>query len=178
MRKRRSSKRAKSVQLDKGYWLHNTSAIKAFREATLHQQGGACAVSGVPLSTGCLDHTHSGGVGKDGAVRGVLLSEVNMLEGRYLKLFKKMKLDTKYGIDFADFLISLGTYLKVDNDSSILHHKYMDDFRKQVKRYRKDTLLSKLKTEYGIDAVDHLLARDLVQLYMQAWVDEIEANTH
>ncbi len=174
VRRRRTSRRAKSVSLSKHFWLRNSADIKLYRDKKLAEQGGVCAVSGVPLEVGCLDHCHKAGIGSEGKCRSVLLSEVNCLEGKYLKLFKRMKLDTKYNLTFPDFLINLGTYLKEDNEDAPLHFKYMDDFRKQVKRYRKDTLLLKLKEEYGIIPDDKLLVSELVQIYMQAWVDEIE----
>ena len=137
-------------------------------------QKGLCAVSGTRLNTGVLDHTHEGGEGWEGRVRGVLLSEVNMLEGRYLKLFNKLKMKQKYGIDFPDFLISLGTYLKQDNSGKPLHFKYMDDKRKQIKRLRKQELVNKLETDFNIHVDGSFLVKDLVQLYMREWVKGIE----
>lgn len=166
--------RSKGIKLSSDYWLRNSKDIQKYREQALTEQGGVCAVSGVPLVTGCLDHCHADGCNDDGKVRGVLLSEVNCLEGKYLKLFKRMKLDTKYNLTFPEFLINLGTYLQESNEDNLLHFKYMDDFRKQVKRYRKDTLLFKLKEEYGIVTEKDLLVADLVQIYIQKWVDEIE----
>lgn len=173
-RKRKTKSRAKSVSLSRDLWLRNSSDIQKYREEKLLEQGGVCAITYIPLETGVLDHTHKDGCGKDGACRGVLLSEVNMLEGRYLQLFKRLKLDVKYGLSFPDFLISMGEYLKQDNQNSPLHFKYMDDFRKQVKRWRKDTLICKLKSDFGVEVDDKVLVKDLVQLYMQSWVDKIE----
>tara|TARA_Y100000588_G_scaffold170332_1_gene184140 strand:- start:8989 stop:9537 length:549 start_codon:yes stop_codon:yes gene_type:complete len=173
-RRRRIKSRAKSVKLSEEVWLRNSKDIQLYRERILEEQGGVCAITQVPLKVGALDHTHKDGCGKEGACRGVLLSEVNMLEGRYLKLFRKLKLEEKYDIDFPEFLISLGEYLKQDNSKSPLHFKYMDDFRKQVKRWRKDTLISKLKEDFNIIADEKLLVSELVQMYMQKWVDQIE----
>lgn len=172
----RRRKRSKSVSLDKSFWLRNSAEIQLYREAKLKQQKGVCAVSGVQLEVGTLDHTHQGGCGAEGGVRGVLLSEVNTLEGKYLKLFKRMKLDTKYDLTFPEFLIALGEYLQQDNTSTPLHFKYMDDFRKSVKRWRKDTLIKKLYEDFGIEASSSDLVRDLVQLYVQSWVDFIECE--
>ncbi len=171
---KRRKGRAKGIKLSPEYWLRNSKDIQQYREQALVEQGGVCAVSKVPLITGCLDHCHKDGSGSDGKVRRVLLSEVNCLEGKYLKLFKRMKLDTKYNLTFPEFLINLGTYLQESNEDNLLHFKYMDDFRKQVKRYRKDTLLLKLKEEYDIVPEKDLLVADLVQIYIQKWVDEIE----
>ena len=171
---RRRKTRSKSITLSEKIWLRNSKDIAEYRNQELEEQGGKCAVSGVKLDVGVLDHTHKDGCGKDGACRGVLLSEINMLEGRYLQLFKRLKLDTKYDLDFPTFLIKLGTYLQQDNTSAPLHFKYMDDFRKHIKRYRKDTLVSRLKSDFGVYDTDGMLVNDLVQMYVQLWVNRIE----
>ena len=86
-RKKRKS-RAKGIRLAEQYWLRNATDIKKYRERQLLKQGGECAVCKAPISVGTLDHTHSGGAGCDGHIRGVLSIEANFLEGKYLKLFK------------------------------------------------------------------------------------------
>ena len=154
--------------------MRNSKDIQEYREEKLKSQDGKCAITDVEIETGCLDHTHKDGIGKDGCVRGVLLSEANMLEGRYLKLFKKLKLDIKYDLSFPDFLINMGNYLKEDNSEEPLHFKYMDDYRKQVSRWRKDTLIKKLYEDYSLEVSDKVLVKELVQMYIQCWVDEIE----
>jgi len=151
--------------------LRNTDIAK-YREEVLTEQKGFCAITGLPLETGVLDHTHERGCGKEGACRGVLLSEVNMLEGRYLQLFQRLKLDVKYGLTFPEFLINMGTYLQKDNSKQPLHPKYMDDFRKKVKRWKKETLIKKLKEDFDIVVEEKTLVKDLVQLYVQTWVDK------
>ena len=173
-RKRKS--RSKPIKLSKSVWVRNAGDIKKHREVTLKNQGGVCAVSGVKVDTGVLDHTHEGGIGEDGACRGVLLSEVNMLEGRYLKLFKRLKLDSKYGLNFPDFLIALGTYLKQDNSLNPLHHKHMEDFRRKTSRLRKDVLLKSLKKDFNITKEPTTKVKDLVHLYVQSWVSKLESQ--
>lgn len=173
---RRCKTRSKSITLSDKIWLRNSKDVAEYRSQKLKEQGGKCAVSNVKLAVGVLDHTHKDGCGKDGACRGVLLSEVNMLEGRYLQLFKRLKLDTKYGLDFPTFLVSLGTYLQQDNSSSPLHFKYMDDFRKHVAGWKKETLIKKLKEDFGIEASGGELVKDLVQTYVQAWVNLVESQ--
>ncbi len=177
-RRVRKTKRSKAIRLNKQFWLRQSKEIQLYREELLRLQGGVCAVTGIPLEVGALDHKHADGVGNcpDGAVRGVLLSEANTLEGKYLKLFKKMKMDTKYGLTFPEFLINLGTYLQEDYSDAPLHFKYMDDFRKHVSRWRNDTIERRLLEDFNIRAEKCLLKRDLVQIYVQAWVDEIETN--
>lgn len=174
MKRRSHRKPAKKITLDPEFWLRNSQEIRQYREKKLRDQRGKCAITEVKIDVGCLDHTHKDGIGEDGCVRGVLLSEANMLEGKYLKLFKKLKLDTKYGIDFPDFLIGMGNYLKQDNSGNLLHHKFMEDYRKQVIRWRKDTLISRLREDFNITVMESLSVSDIVQIYMQAWVHSIE----
>lgn len=176
-RKRKSKSREKGVTLPREYWLRNTDIAK-YREEVLTEQKGFCAITGFPLETGVLDHTHERGCGKEGACRGVLLSEANMLEGRYLQLFQGLKLDVKYGLTFPEFLINMGTYLQKDNSEQPLHPKYMDDFRKKVKRWKKETLIKKLKEDFDVEVEEKTLVKDLVQLYVQTWVDKQKQESY
>lgn len=172
----RRKKRSKSIILHKEIWLRNVEDIRQKRKLKLAQQGGKCAVSGADIESGVLDHTHKNGVGEDGRLRGVLASEVNMLEGRFLKLFQRSKIEEKYNISFEDFLISLGNYLKQDNTMELFHFKYMDDFRKEVKRWTKPTLIARLKEDFNITVDPKTLSVDLVQMYVQHWVYDVEKN--
>lgn len=171
MVRRKGKSRAKAISLNKEWWLRGGKDITLHREALLSKQQDKCAISGVDLDTGCLDHCHD-----TGNCRGVLLSEVNMLEGRFLKLFRKLKLDAKYGLTFPEFLINMGTYLQRDTSENMLHYKYMDDFRKKIKRWRKDTLVLRLNKDFNISVEGKELVAELVQMYMQAWVDEKEKD--
>lgn len=173
-RKRKSKSRAKSVRLSCDFWLRNSREIKTYREDKLKSQKGLCAITGIPLEVGVLDHTHEGGCGSEGRCRSVLLSEINMLEGRYLKIFKRLKLDEKYDLTFPELLINMGTYLQKDNSEEPLHFKYMDDFRKKIKRLTKPELISKLKSDFGIPVSKELLFDDIVQIYMQNWIHKLE----
>ena len=171
---KRRKKRSKPLTLSKYHWLRHSADIKAYRECRLASQGGVCAITGVPLTVGCLDHVHVGGVGEDGSVRGVLLSEANTLEGRYLKQFNKLKMSEKYGLTFPDFLISMGTYLKEGASSELLHFKYMEEVRKSIARLVKGSILTKLEKDFGIVDAEGLLKAELVKLYMQNWINKIE----
>ena len=175
MRRTRKT-RSKTITLHKDIWLRNSEDIKHVRKVKLQKQGGKCAVSGAKITNGVLDHTHKNGIGEDGRIRGVLASEVNMLEGRFLKLFQRSKIEDKYEISFEDFLISLGNYLKMDNTMELFHFKYMDDFRKEVKRWNKTELLARLKSDFNIVMDQKTLASELVQVYIQHWVYEVEKN--
>ncbi|MCP4985252.1 MAG: hypothetical protein GY928_04025, partial [Colwellia sp.] len=132
-RKRRRTKskqpRAKPVKLSPKYWVSGAKAIREHRDSMLVEQEGRCAISHLPLSesNSVLDHCHADGAGTDGRCRGVLESQVNMLEGRYLKLFKKAKLKEKFGLDFPSFLVNMGLYLQQDNSKQKFHYAYMDD---------------------------------------------------
>jgi hypothetical protein len=173
-KRKRKKSRSKSIRLSQVYWLRNARDIKTYRESELFEQEGMCAITGLPLEVGVLDHSHACGAGSEGRVRGVLLSEVNCLEGKYLKAFQRMKLDTKYGLDFPTFLINMGEYLLQDNSEKPYHYKFMDDLRKYIKRLTKPILASKLKSDFDIQVDDNTLHRDMVHLYVQTWVDKVE----
>jgi hypothetical protein len=174
--KRNRKKRAKSVKLDPLFWLRNADEIRKYREIELLEQEGKCAITGLPLSNPVLDHSHVAGAGSSGRVRGVLLSEANCLEGKYLKSFQKLKLDTKYGLTFPTFLINMGEYLLQDNSAKPYHYKFMSDLRDQLKRMTKTELISKLSKEFNIESDISTPQRDLVHLYMQTWVDKVEES--
>jgi hypothetical protein len=166
VKNKRIKKPHKGIRLSSGVWVKSRE-IKGVRDNTLLKQGQCCAISGVPLTTGALDHDHASGL-----IRGVLLSEVNMLEGRYLKLFSKLKLKEKYGIDFAEMLVSMGMYLKQDYSANPLHSKHMEDFRKKISRNTIPTINTMLISDFGIAIEGTKL--DLVATYVQCWVDKLE----
>lgn len=173
-------KRSKVVILDSRIWVKSTD-IKAYRSAKLKSQKGRCAITGVKLSEDAvLDHCHyrkdNSTFQEDGRCRGVIASSVNLLEGRFLKLFQKSRIEEKYGICFEDFLIKLGEYLKEDNSSEKFHYKYMDDFRKVVKRWGKVKLLERLQSDFNLKPSSDTLVADLVQIYLQAWVRKVEES--
>lgn len=175
MSKRPRRKRSKTINLNPEIWVRSSDDIKYIRSQKLKSQGGKCEVSKAEILTGVLDHAHcDSSSSEDGRLRGVLASEVNMLEGRFLKLFKRSKIEDKYGITFEDFLINLGEYLKQDNTQEKYHFKYMDDFRKQVRRWGKPKLIERLENDFGIVMSDKTLVAELVQVYVQNWVYEVE----
>lgn len=168
-RRKRTKQRAKSVRLNQLYWLRNASDIKQYREELLAAQGGVCAITGIPLETGVLDHCHD-----NGRCRGVIDMQVNGLEGRYLSLFKKSRIGEKYNLTFPEFLINLGTYLQKDNSDKPLHFKLMDDKRRQVSRLTRPELIKLCEKEFDIEIDSSILVKDIVQIYMQMWVDKLE----
>lgn len=163
--KRRKKRKtpAKGIILPKD-WLRNAKEVKEFREELLKSQDGLCAVTEFPVKVGCLDHCH-----KEGKIRGVLCSEANSLEGRFMSLFKRMKVEEKYQITFPQFLINMGEYLLKDNTCEPIHHKHMEDFRKSINRLKKDEIIILLKEDFGIELVAD--KRELVRAYVQAWID-------
>jgi hypothetical protein len=169
VKRKRQKSRSKGVTLSSEFWFRNSREISEFREFMYQQQGMYCAVSEEPTANPVLDHNHL-----DGKVRGVLDSQVNMIEGRYLSLYNKSKVGTKFNLTFSEFLIRLGNYLQKDITETRLHPKHMEDFRKKVKRWRKEELLTRLKEDYNITPEPKTLVSDLVQLYVQAWVNNIE----
>jgi hypothetical protein len=169
-------RRSKTVRLNPEIWVRNAEDVKVVRSLKLKNQGGVCAITLARIPTGVLDHAHdSASLSEDGRIRGVLSTEVNMLEGRFLKLFKKVRIQDKYGITFEDFLINMGNYLKQSNSQEKFHFKYMDDFRKVVKRWRKPEILLRLKEDFGIELSDKTLMAELVQIYVQHWVYQVES---
>lgn len=178
---RRRSKRSKSITLDERIWVKSTD-VKDVREEKLREQKGNCAIHGNPPDKPVLDHSHMfyeanydiNPYNEEGRVRGVLESDLNMLEGRYLKLYQKARIQEKYGISFPDMLISMGKYLKLDNSAEKFHYMYLNEMRKKVKYWRKDKLLLRLKEDYNLTPDSKTLMEDLVQMYMQHWVYEVE----
>jgi hypothetical protein len=183
-KRNRKKPRSKSIRLSQIYWLRNTKDIKTYRDSELMGQEYRCAISHIPLddSTSVLDHAHILSNGKcmdqdrDGRVRGVLQRDLNLLEGKYLKYFKKMKLGERFGLDFAETLVNMGEYLLQDNSNKPLHYKFMDDLRSYIKRLTKPEIVKKLKVDFNIEADLNMLHRDLVHLYTQTWVDKVEES--
>lgn len=179
--RRKRKKRSKSVTLDPRIWVKSTD-VKDVREEKLIQQGGNCAIHGNPPEKAVLDHTHMfyrdncevNPYTEEGRVRGVLESTINMLEGRYLRLFNKAKIQEKYGISFPDLLINMGEYLKLDNSQEKFHYMYVTEKRKEVKSWRKDYLLERLKLDFQLEPSKETLVSELAQLYIQHWVYEVE----
>lgn len=163
---KRRKKPHKGVSLPED-WLRNAKDVKEYKDS-LKQ---LCEITGYSENL-VLDHTHDDGVGYDGKVRGLLTSEVNMLEGRFLGLFKKMKIEEKYSIDFPTFLVKMGNYLKQDNSDKPYHYAYMNDVRKKINRLTKDKIENKILSDFG-KVVKGLDKKSLVQEYMKLWLEEI-----
>ena len=113
------------------FGVNNSERIRDMRISELISQEYKCAISGLPLSpdNSALDHSHIDsccGENSDGRVRGVILPQINLLEGKFLKQFKKFKLKEKYGLDFPTFLVNMGEYLKEDNSENLLHYGFYD----------------------------------------------------
>lgn len=178
---KRRKRRSKSIILDDRMWVKSTD-VKDVREEKLREQGGNCAIHGNPPEKPVLDHSHMfyedncdiNPYNEPGRCRGVLESAVNMLEGRYLKLYQKARIQEKYGISFPDMLINMGEYLKLDNSQEKFHYMYVTEMRKKVKYWRKDYLLLRLKEDYNLAPDSKTLMEDLVQMYMQSWVYDVE----
>lgn len=186
-RKRKSSPkksrqpRAKPIKLDPDVWVRSGKSITDYRSSLLFEQEGLCAISGLPLTetNSVLDHAHAdSGGGVDGKCRGVLQSDINMIEGRYLKLFKKAKLNERFGLTFAQLLINMGQYLQQDNSDRKYHYKYMDDLRKYISRLRKDQIELKLYKDFDIVITGKEDKRELVRMCIQAFVELVEQNEY
>lgn len=176
-KRKSSSPRAKPIKLNPTIWLRK-SDIPQWRDKELLHQEGMCSVTGLPLNpdNSVADHCHSDGQGVDGRMRGVLLGEANSLEGMFLKRFKKFKMDSKFGLDFPTFLISLGEYLQQDNSKGKFHYTYMTDLRDHIKRLNRKEIVDKLYKEFNIRSEVTESHGELVRLYVQAFVDLLEFN--
>lgn len=115
-----------------------TAQIKAVREQMLKNQGGKCALTGLPLAPdkAVLDHCH-----KTGHVRGVIHRGVNSLLG---KLENNM---ARYGVSHTELYAmgrGLDAYLRANYFNNPLHptHKSEDE-----KRIRRNTLARKRRVE-------------------------------
>lgn len=180
-RKKSRSKPAKAVKLDGEFWLKNAKDLKAYRESMLIEQEHKCAVSLLPINVdnSCADHAHAGNMcpnNVDGKMRGLLISDMNLIEGTFLKKFKRAKIKEKYNIDFPEFLISLGEYLQQDNGDQKYHVNYMNDLRNHIKRLTKAEIASKIRIEFGIEASEKEEKAELVRRYTQCFVDLVEAK--
>jgi len=163
---KRRKKPHKGVSLPED-WLRNAKGVKEYKDS-LEQ---LCEITGHSGNL-VLDHTHDNGIGCDGKVRGLLTSEVNMLEGRFLGLFKKMKIEQKYDIDFPEFLVRMGNYLKKDNSDKPYHYAYMNEVRKKIDRLTKDKVEDKILTDFG-KRISGLDKKSLVQEYIKLWLEEL-----
>ncbi len=179
---KRRKTRSKPIKLDHRFWLRNAKEIRAYRERELLLQEYRCSITNLPLDeeNAVTDHAHScarGGFGDtdDGRVRGIISSDLNLLEGKYLKLFRKMRIGEKYNITFPDLLINMGEYLNEDYSEKPLHVNFMSELRNYIKRLNKSEILDKLESDFGIRAEKCTLHRDLVQIYVQEWVDRLES---
>ena len=182
MVKRRRKKRSKVVSLDPRIWV-KSSDVSCYRKEKLLQQDGKCAIHGKPPDKPVLDHAHAfygdncdiNPYIEEGRIRGVLEADINSLEGRYLKLYHRAKIQEKYGISFPDLLINMGEYLKLNNSHEKFHYAYMADFRKQVQRWGKDKILMRLKLDFHIEMNKETIVSELVQVYVQNWVYKVES---
>ena len=156
-KRKSSSQRALPVTLNPEVWLRGSVDIAKYRESVLIDQDFMCAVSGLPLerdgSNSCLDHKHVGSCEKhyqdEGKVRGVLEPQVNLLEGQFLKLYKKSSLYEKYGLSFSELLINMGGYLQKDNSNHPYHKEVMTTYRKQIQRLTKRAIVDKISKDFN-----------------------------
>jgi len=184
-RKRKSSPkksrqpRAKAVKLDPDVWLRGSKAISDYRASELIEQDNLCSISFLPLTTtnSVADHLHFGGMCPDqieGKLRGILLSEINLMEGKFLRTFKKSKINEKYGLTFPELLINMGLYLQKDNSEKPYHFEVMTTLRNHIKRLTREEIASKIRSEFKLEACEKEPKGELVRRYVQSFVDLIE----
>ena len=180
-KRRYTKKKSKSIILDPTIWVKQGD-VKSVREYKSKEQNKRCAISKHLLENPVLDHLHIQKDGnqdinpwqEEGRCRGVLESTLNMLEGRYLQLYNKANIQEKYGISFPDMLINMGEYLKINNSQEKFHYMYMNEMRKEVKRWNKNYLIKKLLDDFNLKVDNKLSVAELTQAYIQYWVYEVE----
>ena len=182
-RKKSRQPRAKPVKLDPEVWLRGSKAISQYRASELIEQDYLCGISSLPLTAdnSVADHLHFGGMCPDqieGKLRGILLSEINLMEGKFLRTFKKSKVNEKYGLTFPELLISMGLYLQKDNSEKPYHFEVMTTLRNHIKRLTKEQIVSKIQTEFKLEACKTEPKVELVRRYVQAFVELVEHNEY
>lgn len=180
--KKSSSVRAKPIKLDPDIWLRNSKDIALYRDKELLHQDYKCGISGLPLtvSNSCLDHCHfyscGGDYQKEGKVRGVLERQINLLEGQFLKSFKRSGLQDKYGLIFSEVLMGMAEYLQEDNKTKPYHPEIVTTLRKHMNRLNRAQITERLLQDFNIVKESTEVKRDLVHYYCQAFVDTVEEN--
>ncbi len=166
-----STPRSLPIKLDPEVWLRNSKDISMFRESMLIDQDYMCMISGLPLTkdNSVCDHDHV-----SGRVRGILENSTNALEGMFLSKFNKLKMAERYGLNFPDFLINMGEYLKQDNSHNTYHVSYMTDLRNYIKRLTRKEISSKIRNEFKVEANELEPKSELVRRYVQCFVDIVE----
>lgn len=165
-------KRTKSNLIySKGLWVVGSTQIKTLREKL---KSSFCPVSldiyeDKGMKQPVLDHQHDG----FGLVRGVLSGRINLWEGRCWKYFKKLFKD-KSELDYADFLIRLGTYLKQE-PQQILHGAIIEAEKRRLTRWRNETIYNKLLDKgLTLDTLSCYTKPVLVELWLNQFIKEKE----
>ena len=155
--------------MDKSKWVITQKEINTMRECLCKKQDGLCAITKDPMKRPVLDHDHDLGY-----VRQVLESRVNMIEGKFLKLYNKyISKHTK--LTFGEFLIAMGEYLSLDYSSNKLHGAIIDAERRKISRWKKETIYNKLMDK-GLTLLDisEYNQGQLVHLYLQDFIFDVE----
>ena len=152
-------------------WLNTQSKINEYSKLLIEQQSNKCAVTGEELTRPVLDHSHL-----SGRCRQVIESKINLVEGKYLKLFNKY-IKSHYDFGFADFLILLGEYLKTEQMEAPLHYKIIEAEKKRISRWRIETLYDKL-VEKGLtlNAVTDYTKHQITEVWLNQFIKELEST--
>ena len=166
--KQLSKQRRLSFAFNSKRWLRNANDIKEYRELLIKQQSGMCAVTNEPLTKPVVDHDHL-----NFNTRGCINSFVNMVEGKFFKLFMKyVNKHTK--LSYGDFLIKLGEYLNKNYSESPWHFMSIDKIYKRLNYCSIQTIRDKILKDFGQIPEESLDKNQLRMLYCDLVINRRE----
>lgn len=145
-------------------WLENQNQVNKYRQKLQTKQNNVCAVTGITLIRPVLDHNH-----QTGKCRNVIESKINMVEGKYLKIFNKY-LAKHYDFDFGEFLIMLGEYINSETTDSPLHFKIIEVEKRRVSKWKIEVLKNKL----NLPQTAKYSKQEIVNMWIEQFIKQKE----
>lgn len=154
-----SKQRRLSFAFNSNRWLKNSNDIKEYRGSLIKQQSGLCAVTSEPLKKPVVDHDHI-----NFNTRGVIESYVNMVEGKFFKLFMKY-VNKHTDLTYPEFLVKLGEYLGQDFSNNPWHFMSVDKIYKRLNYLTIQGIRDKIIRDFGetVD-IDKTLDKDQLRM--------------
>lgn len=158
------------VKLDKELWVSGSKEISKYRDEILLDQQGVCAILGEVMEKPCLDHDHF-----DGKVRGVIGSTINLFEGGVQKLWSK-HMEDKTSLTMSEVLRRMADYLERDYSFNKFHGEIVADLKKYLKRIKKETIARNGLERYGVVIDENLDKSTMIEIYVKAFIKELEGS--